>query len=84
MIYIVCSGMPKGEIHHREKVVALTKEAATRALAEFEKSYPEPGYEGEWVWGPGIAEKNLKLEDITQEDITIWNGHKEVPAPLYT
>lgn len=79
MIYEIVSGKRKGEIYHWQKYVALTEDAAKRALAAIEETYADEIASEDWFWGPHI----IPREDWKPEEILTWDGHQEVPAELF-
>jgi len=80
----VVSGMPGGEVYHRDVVIAFSVDTATRRVAWWNEQIkagvgPARGkWEGEkWLWGPQFFERDGDPA-LTRK----WDGREEVPAQV--
>lgn len=78
--YEIRSGRPAGEVYDHVVWVALDEAAKTAAEQDVQdniESLPEWRKEN-WLWGPHTHEREGKPSDALH-----WDGHNEVPAPVW-
>ena len=75
-MFEIRSGQSCGEIYSHEVFWARTHEAAEACRLMLTEKYQD---QENWFWGPHVYE----WPDYRPEEILVWDGHEEVPAPEY-